>query len=38
MHFIQKPFRIAELARAVRRSLDTADVPATPMGEAREIP
>jgi FixJ family two-component response regulator len=36
-NFIQKPFRITELARAVRNSLDTAELPVTPMGEVREI-
>jgi CheY-like chemotaxis protein len=38
MNFIQKPFRIMELARAVRDALDTAELPVTPMGEVREIP
>ena len=38
MHFLQKPFRIMELAQAVRAALDTADLPVTPMGEVREIP
>ena len=37
MNFVQKPFRIIELAQAVRRSVDTADLPVTPMGEVREI-
>jgi CheY-like chemotaxis protein len=35
MGFIAKPFRINELAQAVRESLDSTDLPATPMGEAR---
>jgi PAS domain S-box-containing protein len=38
MNFIQKPFRIMELARAVRAAIDTAELPVTPMGEVREIP
>jgi FixJ family two-component response regulator len=38
MNFIQKPFRIMELARAVRDAIDTAELPVTPMGEVREIP
>jgi signal transduction histidine kinase len=36
-NFIQKPFRIMEFARAVRDSLDTADLPVIPMGEVRGI-
>jgi PAS domain S-box-containing protein len=38
VNFIQKPFRIIELARAVRDALDAADVHVTPMGEVRKIP
>ena len=37
-NFIQKPFRIIELARAVRASIDTAKLPAKPMSKVREIP